>query len=320
MAEAGDLTPLGRRFDFCLAWNWEHDAAFVGILTRACRERGLTVLEVTPQNVDETVARLAAGDLTFRALFDRASDIDARFLALSEWGSGHGTHQINRHRHAVESRDKASMHLQFITARLNTPHTIILPSYAERPLLGDLDLSVLGERFCVKPAHGGGGEGVIRHARTREDVENARRSFPSDRYLVQAWVAPAQLDGRPAWYRVLYCMGDVFSCWWDPATHRYDRVTEEEEARYNVGGLRGVAHVIAWICGLDLFSTEIARTPDGSLVVVDYVNDPVDLRPRSLTPDGVPDEVVLRIANRLAAHVSSLAQPDRVSGGAASSP
>ncbi len=50
---------------------------------------------------------------------------------------------------------------------------------------------------------------------------------------------------------------------------------------------------------MDLFSSEIALVPDGRFIVVDYVNDPLDLRLQSQTPEGVPDAIVRAIAERL---------------------
>jgi len=40
-------------------------------------------------------------------------------------------------------------------------------------------------------------------------------------------------------------------------------------------------------------------TPGGRFVIVDYVNDPIDLRLQSKAPDGVPNEIVRDIAARL---------------------
>ena len=39
---------------------------------------------------------------------------------------------------------------------------------------------------------------------------------------------------------------------------------------------------------------------EGRFLVVDYINDPIDLRPQSKTPQGVPDEIIDAIANNLA--------------------
>jgi len=66
-----------------------------------------------------------------------------------------------------------------------------------------------------------------------------------------------------------------------------------------------VAASIAHLCGLELFSTEVALTPDGLFVVVDYVNDQIDLRLQSKTPDGVPDTIVRDVATRLTTLVAA---------------
>jgi len=125
------------------------------------------------------------------------------------------------------------------------------------------------------------------------------RDHPRDRYLLQAHVVSAQLDFRPAWFRVIFCGGKVYPCWWDSRKRLYTQVTFAEENRYRLGKLHETAVSIARLCRLDLFSTEISLTPDGSFVIVDYVNDVLDLRLQSKTPDGVPDDIVHDIAERL---------------------
>jgi hypothetical protein len=60
---------------------------------------------------------------------------------------------------------------------------------------------------------------------------------------------------------------------------------------------------------LDLFSTEIAFVSEGRFVVVDYVNDQIDLRLQSIAAEGVPDDIVKSIAQRL---VSKVADHSRV--------
>jgi hypothetical protein len=128
----------------------------------------------------------------------------------------------------------------------------------------------------------------------------SRQEFPNDHYLLQAHIEPAELSGRPAWFRVIYCGGLVFPFWWDPKTHVYAPVTEKEVEKHGLGMLRATASRIAGVCGLDIFSTEIALIPTGVFVAVDYVNHPIDLRLQSATPDGVPDALVHRIAGRIA--------------------
>jgi hypothetical protein len=188
---------------------------------------------------------------------------------------------------------------RILGAALHTLPTITLPSYSEQEELPFLDTATLGGRLAVKPAYGGGGEGVVLDATTLEHIQAARRARPEERFLLQRYVVPVEVAGRPAWFRVIYCTGQVFPCWWHTQTHVYTPVTAEEEAGHGLDLLRTIAAAIASHSELDLFSFEVAVTADGRFVVVDYVNDPLDLRLQSRTPEGVPDDVVRAIAERL---------------------
>jgi len=287
-------------YDLCLAWNWEYDAAFVGLLEEACSSRGLSLLEATPVLLPEILEALQAGKTSFSAFLDRASEADPRFLSLVEWSAAHNVLQINPHDKSVHAINKASMHLEFITAGIHTPHTIILPPHDKSPQIGPLDFSPLGDSFIAKPAHGGGGEGVVFEVSSFAQVLAARQAFPHDYYLLQAHIVPAEAAGRRAWFRVLYCGGKVYRFWWDMATPVYVLIREDEEREFGLAPLTETTLTIARVCGLDLFSTEIALTPGGVFVVVDYVNNPIDLRLQSAAHDGVPDETVRDIAVRLA--------------------
>jgi hypothetical protein len=55
---------------------------------------------------------------------------------------------------------------------------------------------------------------------------------------------------------------------------------------------------------LQLFSTEAARLDDGRWVVVDYVNDPVDLRILTQAGEGMPVEAAERLAEAVTASVA----------------
>ncbi len=288
------------RYDLCLAWNWEYDAGFVGLLEEACNRRGLTLFQVTPHNLDLALAALRNGEVHFRAFLDRASDSDPRFQPLADWARVHASLRINPQEQARWAWDKATMHLEFLSSGIETPYTLLLAPYTQQPHLPPLDLSPLGGSFAIKPASTGGGAGVVLEATTLEQALSARQQFPDEKYLLQAHVSPQVLEGRAAWFRVLVCEGAVYPCWWDQRTHVYTRVTAEETARFGLRGLREVPRRIAQVCGLRLFSTEIAQMADGRFIVVDYVNDPVDLRLRSEAADGVPDAIVENIAGRLA--------------------
>ncbi len=292
-------------YDLILSWNWHYDEDFVACVEAACKLHGLAFSQVTRNNLLETLACLYSGQTTFRALLDRAAD-DLRFEPLRRFAREHGLMRINPAEQSHWAEDKATMHLELIQAGINTPYTILLPPFIQTPILPQMDLTPLGERFVVKPAVGGGGEGVRLNATSHEDIQRARLEYPDQKYLVQATIEPCSLTGRKAWFRVFYVRGDCIACWWDPTTHIYASLKPDEERQFNLAPLRAITGQIAQVCRLDWFSTEIALTGEGKFVVVDYVNDGIDTRTQSKAADGVPDEILRYMAEKL---VSILAHP-----------
>jgi hypothetical protein len=294
-----------QNFDLCLAWNWPYDAAFVERLACVFQKAGISLYQITPANLDATLQALEREELHFKAFFDRASDGDDGFIPLVEWACQHVPLHINHHRLARRAWDKAAMHRQLTQAGLDAPYTIILPSYQEQPQVPELDLTPLGSCFAIKPSHGGSGLGVILEATDWEQVLLARQQYSADPYLIQATVTPTWFDGHPAWFRVIYCVGQVFVSWWDPCTHVYTPVTFEERKRFNLEPLWEIPLRIANLARLELFSSEIAYAPDKRFKVIDYLNDPIDLRLQSETVEGVPDITVSAIAQDIALYVIS---------------
>ncbi|HSQ38981.1 MAG TPA: hypothetical protein VLM78_02375 [Anaerolineales bacterium] len=291
-------------YDLCLAWNWEHDADFLRVLDNTCAARGLTLLNVSAQNLDEVLTRLARREAGFRLLCDRASEADPAYLPLVDIASALGARRLNPRELADRAYDKAALHHAFRDDGIPTPQTVILPAFHAQPDLPSIDLGLLGIPFTVKPAHGGGGVGVITDVSTREQVQAARTQFPEQQYLLQEHVTPKLVDGLPAWFRIIYCLGKIHPCFWDVTTHVYAPLPAEAENRLGLGSLREVTNRIARLCRLDLFSTEIALTGENRLLVVDYVNDPIDLRLQSRALDGVPDFIIEDIATRIVEEIT----------------
>lgn len=309
-------------YDLCLAWNWEHDADFVRLLDSSCAARGLTLLSVSRQNLDEILPRLARREDGFRFLIDRASEADPAYLSLVDIARSLDARRLNPRELADRVYDKAAVHQAFLEDGIPTPQTIILPAYNLHPELPALAVNVIGPSFTVKPVLGGGGEGVVTDVTTLEKIQEARQLFPEQQYLLQEHVTPKLADGLPAWFRVLYCLGEIYPCYWDTTTHVYtpihvgavlhdDCLQSGTEMDGHIGPLQQAGTRLGWsslcevtrriarLCGLDLFSTEIAWTEDNRLLVVDYVNDPIDLRLQSRAVDGVPDFIVEKIAARI---------------------
>jgi hypothetical protein len=282
-------------YDTCIAWNWIDDRDFVEFFVEQCISNDLSVLVVTTDILENTLEALDTGLIEFRSFIDRATDTNKKFLPLNQWAFEHNALRINPQERAMRSLNKATMHLDLMTAGINTPHTIILPPYEKQPVISGIDLRYLGENFFIKPAHGGGGEGIVRNANSIHEVLIARQTHPADYYLLQRHVKSIKIGDRPAWFRVIYCGGTVFPNWWNPFTHHYIPVTPEESECDCLQSLWTITDRISRECRLDLFSTEIALAPENYFVVVDYVNDQIDLRLQSVTPDGVPDHIVRSI-------------------------
>ena len=293
-------------YDLCFAWNWPYDADFAALLSAACQAQGLSLFQVTPANLESALQAVRAGELQFRAFFDRASDDDSCFLPLVAYSRKQKAACVNCFNLARRAWNKAFCHYEFIRAGVNTPRTIILPAYdKEAEFSPPVDLIPLGPHFDIKPAHGGGGAGVITGLTTWDQVQLARQQYPTDEYLLQTHIVPSMLEGREAWFRVIYCDGLIFPCWWNTKTHIYLPVTEEDETRYGLGAIRELMVPIAYIASLELFSTEIAYTAEGLFVVVDYINDPLDLRLQSKAMDGIPDAIVQAVAVQIARSVAN---------------
>jgi hypothetical protein len=293
--------------DLAIAWNWEFDRDFVLTVERECTLRGLSTWRIEDHNLAETARLLVAGELSFGAFFDRASDADERYLVLQPFIDRPGVLAFNPRRLVLHAADKATMHLELITHGINVPNSIILPPARQRadPGVAKQDLERIGIPFVIKPANTtGGGTGVIQNASTLARIAEARKDHPGDKYLVQETIRPTLLGGRRAWFRAYHAFGTTILCWWDDTTHQYSEVSPEEEGTFGLGGLRQVMAIIRRACRLDFFSSEIAITAERTFIVVDYVNEVCDMRRKSLFENGAPDRVVDLIAKLLVENVA----------------
>ena len=301
--------------DLAIGWLWEYDESFVLALEREAQERrGLSTFQVRAFNIEEVLERIRKRSLRFGLFLDRGFDTDPRFEQLGKMVLSHGGAVVNSYERTVEAIDKATMHLEFLSAGLHVPFTIIISPFAERVEVGLTieDLAHLGRPFIIKPANTtGGGIGVVTGAETLLDVTRARREFVKDKYLLQEFIVPREIAGRRCWFRCFYVYGKVFLAWWDDLTHIYDLVTPDEEHFYKLRPLRRIMRTIARVSGLDFFSSEIAlRQPSpyeaSRFIVVDYVNDMCDMRSRAEALDGLPNALSDGIISRLALEAKKL--------------
>lgn len=299
-----------QRVDLLIAWTWPPDEPMVRLLEEAAHRNGVTCRIVDASEIKTVTADATEGRLIFRWLLDRASDEHPDFVPLARWvderleSDPGGPFAINAYRRQLLATDKATMHLELMTAGVQVPHTIILPPYVEEPhaVPKANALRQLGVPFVVKPANTtGGGNGVITNISEVATIVAARSTHPHDKYLIQETIRPAYLGDFRGWFRVFYVCGRAHLCWWDDRTHVYDPVDPDDERFFGLGVLRETAASIARACGLRFFSTELVLTAEQRVVAVDYVNEMCDLRLQSVTGNGVPDPVVKAIVEDLVA-------------------
>jgi hypothetical protein len=290
-------------FDVCLATDWEYDRDFLSLLGESLGRRKLRSFVVWPHNLAGVLQDLRAGSLGFRFVLDRGSATSPEFLELYRVLSSAGARFFDDPGRILWASDKATMHLEFISAGVRVPYTLIVAPYdaAERIPLSPGELSRVGSPFFVKPANTtGGGIGVFERGTCLEDILAVRQQHKGDKYLVQEKIYPQEKEGRRFWFRAFHVCGSIFATWWHDRSHIYEPLPPEQVERYALEPLFSTVRLIAGVCRLNFFSTEIVLDRCGQWVAVDYVNDTCDLRLKSRHPDGVPDEVVRQIAERIA--------------------
>ena len=308
------------RYDLAVTYDWEFDADFVRLVSLSARSHSLDSLLIPPADAGRVLEDYRSGALDFGVLLDRASGASAEFVGLQALAVERGRDVIDGLDKIRWASDKATMHLEFLSAGIHTPHTLILPSFAGQPQipLTPADLAPLGLPFVIKPANTTGGSlGVVADATGLADVLDARRTYPADKYLLQEKVVPEEKGGRRFWLRGFYVLGEVYLTWWDDRTHVYTELDYDAAEADGLGPVYAVVRNIARVSRLRFFSTEVARDARGRLLVVDYVNEICDMRLRSAHPDGVPDAVVVRIADRIAAYAAAAAARERSERGSA---
>ncbi len=288
--------PSPPRFDLVALWDWEFDDDFIHLLLTGAFHRHLSARAFHSSELSVFFQQFQHLSPP-RLLIDRASDIHPSLLPLlAEWRR-RGTRLINDAQQMLWCKDKATMHLELVEKGIPVPYGIILSRQDHVESAVGNALEKLGSPFVIKPAEGGGGEGVILEGRSREDLNNALAESKSGKIILQKRVQPRLLQGRRAWFRVFYVQKQVIPCWWDDHTHLYHPADDLEPQLAQA--LCTMVMRIAAIADISFFSSEIALTQGGDLLVIDFVNEMCDMRLQSRHVDGVPDHLVQQIIHLL---------------------
>ncbi len=296
------LGATNEQVHLAVVWDWEYDYDFIRILKRQAQQRDARLLDISVYNLDDTLTALQKKALKIAVLLDRASDTNELFLPLQTLAAEQQTYIINPFPISQYTMDKAQMHYELIRAGVNVPYTIILPAYNEERKLDSAlikELSKLQVPFVLKPANGGGGEGVVKSVYSPYDAATWREQISWDKYLAQEKIYPKYLYGWRCWFRAYYLFGDVEVLWWDDERHLYRLLSTADKARVKFDAMTDTMQRIAKASKMDFFSSELALTTDDKLLAIDYVNDQIDLRIKSRHYDGLPDSFVEKVAEKL---------------------
>jgi len=294
-------------FDFGIGWPvaGEENEFFVSILKSECRARRLKFIFIDEASIDSLSNKIKKGEFKLKFYLDMASetfDPKDNFTKFAYSLKDSGTRIVADPDDVKAAADKSITHFDLASAKVPVPYTILVRNWEPTRRLTDEEKAQLGFPFVIKPALGYGQKGVkiIRHKVTLKEIAEARQLDKGDNFLLQEFIEPAELNSEPAWFRVFHLFGEIFPCWWNPLTHVYRHVTLKETDEYKLLPLSRITTEIARITRIDWFSCEIALSKkEGKFVTIDYMNDQCAINPQSKYKDGVPDDLIAQIAERM---------------------
>jgi hypothetical protein len=285
---------------------------FISLIEHECRARGMSFEHCRSHDHAEAIrAALLRGELSVDLLIDYMGRSFRHDEDLGRAVRAAGGLPVEDPERVRAYGSKATMHLALARAGVPLPRTVIWPAGRPARDLTPTERALLGEHLVVKPARGSGGSGVTLDADGSRAALEAAIDDPEDDYLLQEFVRPLDLDGRPAWFRVYHCFGQVFPCFWHPVTHATALVTPDELRAYGLSELDRLSRRIACVCGYRWFSSEVALTErDGRRVLlpIDYNNNKPFMVARSEFGErGMPDAVVEAAARELVVQAERVA-------------
>jgi hypothetical protein len=292
------------------------DDFFIHRVQEHCAALGLNFFLIEPLWARQFYEFYARNELWARVLLNMHSehhlpdDLYHRLVLLAHHKN---TRVIDPPDVAQAAFDKVRMHELLLTHGFHVPFTITVAEAAISTFqLTPEQREALGMPFVIKPSHGYGRRGVILDAQDETSLTRSVSAWPNPSYLLQRKIVPRSLGTAPAYWRVFYVFGEVWTCWWNCFTDQYRVVTDADRSDFNLEKLETVVRKIAALTRMNFFSSEVAQSDSGELVLIDYVNDQCHMLSQSADPRmGVPDQVVAGIAKRLVQAAAEMIRENR---------
>ncbi len=290
-------------YDLAILWEWDYDISFNEVMKKLAFDSGVSTLLINPDNLPEVESLMSKNKINIKCFLDRASESDERFFPLVHSFMTNKVKPINPPSSVHKAINKALMHRLLSKYDIPLAETIIIPPESKKKDLPFISFEYTGIPFVLKPSNGGGGVGVYTDLTELNQVAKYRKEFPEQEYLIQQKIIPGLIEQRPLWFRIFHVCESIFLCYWNPYLKTFSKFDKDHMVITVSKKIKTIVRNIAYISKLKFFSTEIAVQKNGDPIVIDYVNDPVDLRPKSLHRDGIPDELIYSIAAGIISHV-----------------
>ncbi|MDD4956822.1 MAG: hypothetical protein PHH49_02760 [Candidatus Omnitrophica bacterium] len=301
-------------YDFAINWNSPYDSFFARALKEKCLSSGISFLWIHYFNREKILHRLNNDRLRLKCLMDTEAtyeDPDDIYSKICYAAKDSGGFVFNDPDSTQLAIDKAYMYHRLVRENIPVPYTVIIRKWdPKKYTLTQKDKEKLGVPFIIKPARGYAQKGLVRNATgSAYQIRKARSFDPDDSFLLQEKVIPASLDGKRAWFRVLKVFDKIILFWWDDTTCVYRKAVPGEIKKYGLSALVEMTALLGDITGMTWFSTEFAGVRERDkleFVSIDPINDQCDLTPRSEKPNGVPDNVVLSVADHILKNIKKI--------------
>lgn len=295
---------MKRIYDLAMTHKLDSDDFFIHCIQRSCAEARLDFFLIEPLWVEMFHLYLQLGEIWPRVLLNMHSEHhepEEMYHRLVCLAAEKHSQVIDPPALAQAAFNKARLHPQLVKAGLSVPATVIVPrEHAKDFQLSETDAALLGSPFVIKPAMGYGRGGLVMDATSGKDLARSIAAWPDSHYLLQHRIAPRQIKGAPAYFRVYFVFDSVWCAWWNCYHDNYRMVSPQEATELHLKPLEEMVRQLASLTGMKFFSSEIAQTETGEFVFIDYVNDQCHMLSQSANPRiGVPDELVAAIAKRL---------------------
>ena len=294
-------------FDFAVGFPVidEGNDFFINCLREECDARGMKFIFIDAASLDSFTAGITSGNFKLKFYLDMASETfipgDA-YLKFNYILKDAGTRVVADPDDVKIAADKSVTHFDLMQAGISVPFTVIIGSGEPLKEFTGEEKEKLGHPIVVKPALGYGQRGVkiTAYEAVREAIDEARNVNMGGAVLVQEFIEPKEIEGSPAWFRVFSTFGEITPCWWNPNTHTYREVALREVYEHKLLPMIQITTEIAGITRVEWFSCEVAiNKKNNEFVAIDYMNDQCWVNPQSKSADGIPDDIIARIAGRI---------------------